>query len=202
MKKKTPSVSRVSFVVAPSARPTRLVSHLVHHSGVPRLSLRPIRRDLNLRLLNRRAQSRRLLCARDRIHASHVSRRARRSDRSAQSINHSFTRASPSSRTFPRRAHDGLCLLLRDHELRDPIRARRVHDDRPTHARSLALARASTSRGILGRSSLRLSVGSSHHPRHRTNAPRWRGDTLEYSGGIRALAKSKKSSTEDHREES
>jgi len=79
MKKKAPSVSRVSFVVAPSARPARLVSHLVHHRGVPRLSLRPIRRDLNLRLLNRRAQSRRLLCARDRIHASHVSRRARRS---------------------------------------------------------------------------------------------------------------------------
>ena len=41
---------------------------------------------------------------------------------------HSRTRASPSSRTFPRRAHDGLRLLLRDHELGDPIRARRVHD--------------------------------------------------------------------------
>ncbi len=130
--KKTPSVSCAPFCRR-AVRSSCLVSHLVHHRGVPRLSLRPIRRDLNLRLLDRRAQSRRLLCARDRVHASHVSHRARRSIHDvlhsiAHSFIHSRTRASPSSRTFPRRAHDGLRLLLRDHELGDPIRARRVHD--------------------------------------------------------------------------
>ena len=127
------AVSILCFGSSPRRSLVSFVSHLVHHRGVPRLSLRPIRRDLNLRLLDRRAQSRRLLCARDRVHASHVSHRARRSIHDvlhsiAHSFIHSRTRASPSSRTFPRRAHDGLRLLLRDHELGDPIRARRVHD--------------------------------------------------------------------------
>ena len=131
------AVSILCFVSSPRRSLVSFVSHLVHHRGVPRLSLRPIRRDLNLRLLDRRAQSRRLLCARTRVHASHVSHRARRTIHEVlHSIAHSFilsfihssTRASPSSRTFPRRAHDGLRLLLRDHELGDPIRARRVHD--------------------------------------------------------------------------
>ena len=85
------AVSILCFVSSPRRSLVSFVSHLVHHRGVPRLSLRPIRRDLNLRLLDRRAQSRRLLCARDRVHASHVSHRARRSIHDVlHSIAHSF----------------------------------------------------------------------------------------------------------------
>ena len=92
------AVSILCFVSSPRRSLVSFVSHLVHHRGVPRLSLRPIRRDLNLRLLDRRAQSRRLLCARDRVHASHVSHRARRSIHDvlhsiAQSFIHSFIHA-------------------------------------------------------------------------------------------------------------
>ena len=141
------AVSILCFGSSPRRSLVSFVSHLVHHRGVPRLSLRPIRRDLNLRLLDRRAQSRRLLCARDRV--PRVSRQSSRSsiDPRRPSFNrtvihsfiHSRTRASPSSRTFPRRAHDGLRLLLRDHELGDPIRARVASMIARSNARRLRL---------------------------------------------------------------
>ena len=143
----------------------RLVPGLLrHHARVPRLPLRPVRRDLPLRLLHRSAQPRRFLCVSPRIARAQSSVTATRSPRRPSPRR--FDR--PRVRTFARRAHDRLRLFLREHELRDPI-SRRVHprDDRAprrvansrARATSVSLSRTTATRTKDDRSTKTLARG-------------------------------------------
>ena len=132
--KKTPSVSCASFRRAPFARlvclaprsPSRRTAPLAP-SDTPRSQPSPPRPPRAIAPSSLRSRSRPRV-SRQSSRSSIDPRRPSFNRTVIHSFIHSRTRASPSSRTFPRRAHDGLRLLLRDHELGDPIRARRVHD--------------------------------------------------------------------------
>ena len=122
--KTRPPSQSFEFADAPSgarSSASRARAYLSKHLRIRLFTHRTVRRNLALCLFNSLSQSRRFLCERNASNThSSVPTRAR-----APTPHPRRNR----TRTFPRRAHDGLRLLLRGHEFLNPI-ARRIHRPR------------------------------------------------------------------------
>ena len=142
-KTRPPSQSYSSLPTPRAARdpPRRARAYLSKHLRIRLFTHRTVRRNLALCLFNSLSQSRCFLCERNaRIEHTLVSPQARASAHATPaSVPHPRRNRA---RTFPRRAHDGLRLLLRGHEFLNPI-ARRIH--RPRSASVVVVQSSSSS---------------------------------------------------------